>query len=174
MMPNTGRKAVRDASPCIEPARFPEDADAVRALFREYEAVAGVPVCFEGFEQELDQLPGAYVAPAGALHVARDASGGLVGCVALTPAGHGAAEIKRLFVRAPARGQGLGRRLALSALDAARSARCRQVTLETHASMTAAQTLYRDLGFKPRDANEGVGDTDVTRMVLDLDEAGSP
>jgi len=155
----------------VEPARFPEDTEAIRALFREYEAAAGVPVCFKDFEQELAELPGAYEPPAGALLVARDASGTPVGCVALKPAGDGAAEIKRLFVRAPARGQGLGRRLALSALDAARSARYRRVVLETHGSMQAAQALYRELGFKPRGAKQAGGDAAVFRMALDLDDA---
>ncbi|MEX2647549.1 MAG: GNAT family N-acetyltransferase [Alphaproteobacteria bacterium] len=168
MISTTGRKAVRDASPRIEPARFPKDTEAVRALFREYESAAGVPACFQGFEHELAELPGVYEPPAGALLVARDAGGALVGCVALKPAGDGTAEIKRLFIRAPARGQGLGRRLALSALEAARSARYRRVVLETHGSMQAAQALLRELGFKPHGAKKKGGDAAVIRMALNL------
>ena len=55
---------------------------AVRRLFLEYAAFLGIDLCFQGFEQELTELPGAYAPPDGRLLVAV-ADGQPVGCVAL-------------------------------------------------------------------------------------------
>jgi len=52
-----------------------------------------------------------------------------------------------LCVLAPHRGQGVGRALLESVLEAARAAGCSGVTLEVRADNEPAQRLYRSLGF---------------------------
>lgn len=127
------------------------DLDAVRAIFREYAAGLGVDLCFQNFEDELAGLPGDYAAPRGALLLAR-VDGAVAGCCGLRPLDNAdypnAAEMKRLYVRKPFRGFGLGRQLAEAALDAARRAGYDTVLLDTLDDMEAARALYGELGFE--------------------------
>ena len=51
----------------IEAARFPRDRAAVVVLFREYQASLSVDLCFQGFDDEVASLPGAYLPPCGRL-----------------------------------------------------------------------------------------------------------
>jgi ribosomal protein S18 acetylase RimI-like enzyme len=128
------------------------DADiaAVADLMRAYAASLEIDLAYQDFEGELAALPGAYAPPNGALLLARDASGGAAGCVAIRPLGApGACEMKRLYVADTARGAGLGRRLAQAAIGEARRIGYRSMHLDTLPSMQAAQALYRALGFEP-------------------------
>ncbi|MBE0689139.1 MAG: GNAT family N-acetyltransferase [Anaerolineae bacterium] len=132
----------------ISEARFPDDLAVIREIFREYAASLGVDLCFQNFDEELATLPGKYATPAGQLLLAWE-QGRAMGCVALRPMGEGACEMKRLYVRAPGRGQGLGRRLAEAICAVARDAGYQRIRLDTLATMTAAQEIYLAMGFKP-------------------------
>ena len=112
---------------------------AVRELFAEYARLVDDPGCFVGFEQELDALPGDY-----RLFLADDAAG----CVAVRFLDPRTAEMKRLYVRATHRGNGLGRVLAEKAIAVAREAGCARIVLDTLPKMSEAQALYALLGFK--------------------------
>ena len=56
------------------------DIREVRALFEEYAGSLGFSLCFQGFDQELAGLPGAYAPPTGRLLLAR-VGGVAAGCV---------------------------------------------------------------------------------------------
>ncbi len=118
-----------------------------RALFREYQAEIGVDLCFQGFEEELARLPGDYAPPGGRLIVALHGAE-LAGCVALRRLDERVGEMKRLYVRPPFRGKGIGRELARTILDDARLIGYRAVRLDTLPSMQQAIALYRALGFR--------------------------
>jgi putative acetyltransferase len=111
----------------------------VRELFAEYARLVDEPCCFADFAAELASLPGPYQ-----LFVVEDA-----GCVAVRFLDPETAEMKRLYVRAAHRGQGLGRVLAQTAVDVARAAGCKRIVLDTLPKMREAQALYRALGFRP-------------------------
>ena len=65
----------------IIPAHSPDHLVAVRNLFVEYAENLGVDLCFQGFQQELDGLPGDYAPPDGRLLLAIDGDRA-IGCVA--------------------------------------------------------------------------------------------
>lgn len=132
-------------------ADTPELLSAAREIFREYAGTLGVDLCFQGFEEELAQLPGVYAAPAGSLRLAL-VDGALAGCGAIRPlpdVDHpDACEMKRLFVRRPFRRFGLGRVLAQRLIDDAVQTGYSTLLLDTLDDMEAARELYASLGFQ--------------------------
>jgi GNAT superfamily N-acetyltransferase len=70
-----------------------------------------------------------------------------VGCVALRPQDGPTAEVKRLWVHASARGQGLARRLMTGVEDAARKLGYRQLKLDTNSALSEAIALYQASGW---------------------------
>lgn len=136
------------SSTLILEAHHGEALDAAARLFRDYAASLDFDLDFQGFDQEVSGLPGEYAPPGGRLLLAQR-DGTAAGCVALRPFGPGICEMKRLFVVDVCRGLGIGRTLAEAVIAAAKNAGYRQMRLDTTARMTAANTLYRDLGFRP-------------------------
>jgi putative acetyltransferase len=129
-------------------ATTPEDLAQVRRLFRAYADWLGVDLCFQGFERELSELPGAYAPPGGRLLIARVGKDA-VGCVGVRPLEPGACEMKRLWVEPGFGGNGIGRTLAETIVAAAREIGYQRMRLDTiPARMPAAQHLYASLGFR--------------------------
>ncbi len=137
------RRGGAASAPLISDAG-PDDAGALRELFREYADAIGESFWLDGFEEELAALPGYY----DALLVAR-LGDELVGCVAIKRLPDGSAELKRLYVRPSARGTGLGQTLAAAAVERARALGYTLIRLDTLPEMEAAQGIYASLGFVP-------------------------
>lgn len=133
----------------IRTARGEADMAAVAALFRDYASSLTVDLCFQGFEDEVAALPGAYVPPDGELLLALGPDGQPVGCIAMRPSAPGICEMKRLYVSPVGRGAGLGRRLAEAIIACARERGYEAMRLDTLAEMGAARGLYAALGFRP-------------------------
>jgi len=123
------------------------DMAVVRFLFEEYAQGLGFDLCFQDFDQELAVLPGRYALPGGGVWLAWVESMP-AGCVALRPLAEDVCEMKRLYVRPANAGQGLGRALAEAAVAGARARGYRAIRLDTLETMTAANALYKKLGFR--------------------------
>ena len=72
-----------------------------------------------------------------------------VGCVGLRALDHTTAEIKRLWVHASARGQGLSRRMMAAIEDEARAIGYQHLRLDTNSALTEALQLYHASGWTP-------------------------
>jgi ribosomal protein S18 acetylase RimI-like enzyme len=63
------------------------------------------------------------------------------------------ARIEDVVVDQDARGRGVGTALTMAALDLAQAQGARSIDLTSRASRVAANRLYQQLGFRPRDSN---------------------
>jgi GNAT superfamily N-acetyltransferase len=132
----------------ILPARTADEIAAVKSLFLEYATSLGFSLCFQGFDRELAELPGAYAPPEGRLYLAL-VDGEAAGCIGLRPLqADGRCEMKRLYLRPKSRGLGLGRRLAKLIVAEARAIGYRRLVLDTLEPMKEARALYASLGFR--------------------------
>lgn len=133
----------------VTPER-PALLDAARDIMTEYGESLGIDLTFQRFDEEIEALPGDYVAPRGALLLAL-MDGEVAGCAAMRPLADvdypNACEMKRLYVRRAFRRFGLGRALAQAIMDAAVGAGYSTMLLDTLVDMEAARELYTSLGF---------------------------
>lgn len=140
-----------------EPVKFiqaesPAQVEEARRLFLEYSEWLGLNLCFQNFEKELAELPGAYALPSGRLLLVLHEDK-IAGCVALRNLGDGTCEMKRLYVKPQFRGKGIGRALAVKIIEEARAAGYARMRLDTlPAQMSEAIKVYRSLGFREIDA----------------------
>jgi len=132
----------------IVQANSQEDIDSARTLFTEYASGLGISLCFQNFDRELNNLPGDYAPPDGRLLLAKDDDDQTAGCIAMRKLGPGVCEMKRLFVRPPYRGTGLGRVLVNTIIDEARKLGYTHMRLDTlPGRMDKAIALYQAIGF---------------------------
>jgi putative acetyltransferase len=145
------RQAVSDRPRvCIDAAYDPPSIAAVRKLFIDYQSHLGIDLAFQGFAEELANLPGEYQPPYGGLLLAK-VNGQAAGCCAFRPLHNSdypnACEMKRLYVPGGYRGLGLGRQLVDQTLHLARAAGFDSMLLDTLREMETARALYQEAGF---------------------------
>lgn len=120
--------------------------EEIKTLFKEYAASIGVDLSFQGFELELQTLPGKYSPPEGALILAI-VNGIAAGCVALRRISDNICEMKRLFVRQEYRKLGIGKKLVSMIIEEGKRLGYSCMRLDTLASMKSAVALYQAFGF---------------------------
>ena len=145
------------------------ELEHVRQFFRNYAAWLGVDLSFQGFADELANLPGAYGDVDGRLFFA-EVDGRPAGCVGIRRFSEGVCEMKRLYVDPDARGRGLGRQLALQAIKAAQELGYRRILLDTMPMMRIAVKLYRELGFTEAPAYYPTPIEGTIFLTLDLSQ----
>lgn len=122
------------------------DFENARLLFIEYAHALRIDLCFQHFEDELQQLPVQYGAPAGALILAYH-NDKAIGCVGIRKLDGHTAELKRMYVQEGFRALHIGRKLLELAIESARLLAYKSIRLDTLSDMTAALQLYRSFGF---------------------------
>jgi len=127
-------------------AESPAEITAVRLLILGHAAGLREHPGSEAVRADAEHLPGPYARPAGRLYLAR-LNGRAAGCVGLHPLDATTAEVKRMFVHPTARRRGVARALMERLLADAREIGYQRIRLGTLDEMTAAQDLYRALGF---------------------------
>lgn len=127
----------------IRPAVAIREVAAVKRLWREYWAEFGFTPCFEGFEEEVESLPGKYQL------LLAWWDGEPAGTVAWHGLEEKVAEFKRLYVRGRFRSKGIGRALMERLLEEVARAGYERLVGETMPeAMAGAMALYRALGFR--------------------------
>jgi GNAT superfamily N-acetyltransferase len=109
--------------------------------------------------------PGEFGPPHGTFLLACLQGGPAVACCGLRTAAPGTAELKRLYVDPPARGQGLARRLVEALEKHARRAGKTRVILETGARSHAALALFTSCGFTFTESYVEGRNPDVNRAM---------
>ncbi|HEX3091746.1 MAG TPA: GNAT family N-acetyltransferase [Candidatus Angelobacter sp.] len=132
----------------IVPVESPEQIATARELIMEYAAWLEFKLCFQGYEDEIQSLPGKYAPPSGRLLLALW-GGRPAGVIALRPLEEpGVCEMKRLYVRPEFRGHQIGRILAERVIGEAAEIGYLRMRLDTiSGKMDSAIAMYRTLGF---------------------------
>jgi len=119
--------------------RHLEDKDLISEYFDKSE-----------YEKEINELPGKYVYPDGALLLAYY-NHSPAGCVALKRIDNDSCEMKRMFVYEQFHGLGIGKQLAEEIVKRAKELGFKYMKLDTSFRQVEAQRLYQSIGFQPCD-----------------------
>lgn len=132
----------------IAKAETPAQVSTAREMIEEYAAWLEFKLCFQGYEEEIQSLPGKYASPSGRLLLALW-DGRPAGVIALRPLEEpGVCEMKRLYVRPEFRGHQIGRILAQRIIAEAAEIGYSRMRLDTiSGKMDSAIAMYRTLGF---------------------------
>ena len=111
--------------------------------------VAWISELFQVEEHDLEQLdhPEEHILPNGGHILLAQSGGEIVGTVALIATGNDTYELAKMSVTPGFQGKGIGKLLALAAIDYARQAGARMVWLESNRKAKTALELYRRVGF---------------------------
>ncbi|WP_400247601.1 GNAT family N-acetyltransferase [Niallia sp. JL1B1071] len=153
----------------IEFKRILDDGmmEEVKKLFLEYAHSLNIDLDFQGFDTELNTLPGKYAPPEGIIIVAMVNEKG-AGCVALRNIKDGIAEMKRLYVRDEFKGYRIGKGLIEVIIDEAKRLKYEYIRLDTLSTMKKAQSLYESMGFYDIEPYVYIPIKEARFMELDL------
>ena len=125
------------------------DADAIRALVFGILHEYGLEPSPDDTDADLFDVEASYFSRGGRFDVLSDATGEIVGTVALFPIDDRTVELRKMYLRSDARGHGHGRRMLEHAIEQAGRMGFARVTLETASVLKEAVALYTRYGFRP-------------------------
>ncbi|MFZ9171983.1 MAG: GNAT family N-acetyltransferase [Sediminibacterium sp.] len=122
--------------------------ESIKTLFKAYLGELNEDLCFQSFDNEIDNPLYKYSAPVGALFIALY-NATPVGCIALQPLPEaGTCEMKRLYVNPEYRKLGIGDALVNALLQEAKILDYTLMKLDTLERLQAAIKLYQKFGFE--------------------------
>jgi putative acetyltransferase len=127
-------------------ANSQDEFQLAKSLFQQYANSLSFNLCFQDFENELNQLSIQYNKPTGALILAYQ-NETAIGCVGVRYLDKEVAELKRMFVLPEFRKLKIGHRLLEEALKSAKELGYNKIRLDTLQDMVAARALYQKNGF---------------------------
>ncbi len=123
------------------------EVDIIRNMFAEYSETLNENLCFQKFDDELENPLKKYGGPKGCLLLAYW-KGEAAGCIALQPLEmEGVCEMKRLFVRSDYRKLGIADELIKILMTEAKKKGYKKMVLDTLERLLPALNLYRKHGF---------------------------
>jgi GNAT superfamily N-acetyltransferase len=130
----------------IEPVdpRRPDVRDALAQYFAEIVARGAVARVDPDEADDVDD----YTEPRGRF-LAVSRGGAVIGCGAIRSIAPEIGEVKRMWIRPDARGEGLGSRLLDALIEQSRAIGHTRLLLDTNAVLTQALALYGKHGFEP-------------------------
>lgn len=128
-----------------------DDLENIKLLFNEYTTMLGVNLTFQGYDEEIKNLPGKYALPYGRLYIAYY-NNKAAGCIALRKFENDGCEMKRLFVRPEYRHLKIGKKLVDKIIEDARELKYKYMVLDTLSNLHEAVSLYRKSGFQEVEA----------------------
>ncbi len=143
------------------------DAEAIRAVVFDALLEYGLAPDPTGTDADLDDIEHHYWRNGDWFVVIENADGEIVGSIALHRHDSDTAELRKMYLARPARGQGIGKWMLEQALAEARQRGYRRVFLGTATVLREAVGLYRRYGFKPITADAVAPRCDLM-MALDL------
>lgn len=118
-------------------------------------------------KQSLDHPESYYLAQGGYLFFAKQADI-VVGCIALKPCTDNRYELSKMAVCEKSQGQGIGRKLLLTALNKARDLQIRTIYLETNSKLLRAMSLYQHFGFMQQKHPNGQSEYQRADVYMEL------
>lgn len=127
-------------------ANSQDEFKLAKSLFQKYANSLSFNLCFQDFENELNQLSIQYNKPTGALILAYQ-NETAIGCVGVRYLDREVAELKRMFVLPEFRKLKIGHRLLEEAVKSSKELGYNKIRLDTLQDMVAARALYQKNGF---------------------------
>jgi len=123
-----------------------EETAEAKELIIEYAQWLNLDLCFQNFDDELNNFPEKYKEPDGAFIIAKE-NNNIIGCVGIRKIEPKICEMKRLFVNDNYKGKGIGKKLVEMIIEEAKIKNYERIRLDTINTMDAALNIYYKNGF---------------------------
>ena len=141
--------------------------EAAQLLFNEYAQWLNIDLCFQNFDEELQQLSIMYAATSGGIVLCKKGND-FIGCSAIRKIDTTSCELKRMWVQLPYQKLGIGETLLKECIALAKKLNYKEILLDTLKRLQPAIKLYKKYNFIETEAYYKNPNNDVVYMKLVL------